>query len=254
MVGNSYLFVGSEGEAKEFAHALLGRAHSPDFHEYRPEGKVAMYSIDTLRQFSREVHMQPLEGEWKVFLLHDADRMLPTSANALLKTFEEPPPGSVIILLTNRPEAILPTILSRCQKVYFPPEGQKEPPAYAESLLALLNNPPFGEIERIASEIESILEEKKKEFEAAARQELLQLDEKELTAAAREALEREVAGVYSLRFLGEVDRLLAVVLSSPIGRENLEKTLELVEEAKLKVQRFIPVSHVLESLVYKLHS
>jgi len=260
-IANSYLFAGTPGAqfAKALAAELLQDFHRvsqgshPDLHEYRPEGKVAMHSIDTLRQFAREVHMNPLEAPWKIFIIHDADRMLPTSANALLKTFEEPPPGSLILLLTNRPESLLPTILSRCQKVYFEPNRalQTEPP-YKEKLLSLLNTSHFSEVQQIAKEIETTIEEQKNTYEAEARAELLKLDAKDLSATARESLEKEVAGVYSLRFHEEVDRLLEIILTSPKGRQNLERTLALVEEAKVKVQRFMPISHVLESLFFKL--
>src|SRR4051812_17594000 len=115
-VGHSLLFAGRDGIGKSlFAMALaiemLGGTPAqkqriidgthPDLHIYRPEGKVAMHSIDSLRAFSDDVYMAPTEAPYKVFVMHDADRMLPTSANALLKTFEEPAPQTLIIMLTS---------------------------------------------------------------------------------------------------------------------------------------------------------
>jgi DNA polymerase-3 subunit delta' len=85
----------------------------------KPEGKLGLHSIDSLRQFCEEVYLYPYEAKKKVFILHDADRMAPAGANALLKTFEEPAPDALIILVSSHPAALLDTILSRCLKVYF---------------------------------------------------------------------------------------------------------------------------------------
>lgn len=136
-IGNSLLFAGPDGVGKSlfaeaFAELLFGlddplgtnarklqTGNHPDLHVYRPEGKVGMHSIATLREFNEQVYMPPSEAKWKVFIVHDAERMLTYSANALLKTFEEPALDSVIILLSSQPEALLPTIMSRCRMVRF---------------------------------------------------------------------------------------------------------------------------------------
>lgn len=136
-VGNSLLFAGPEGVGKGlFAQALAkaliaaddptgSQAHKvdsgnhPDVRHYRPEGKTGMHSIESLRQLVDAVYMAPFEAKWKVFILHDAHRMLRYSANALLKTFEEPSYDSVIILLSSAPETLIPTVLSRCRTLYF---------------------------------------------------------------------------------------------------------------------------------------
>lgn len=125
-IANSLLFAGSDGIGKglfalALAEALLGRSNHPDLHILQPEGKIGLHSIQALRRFSEEVYMAPFHGLWKVFIIHDAERMLPASGNALLKTFEEPAPDTLIILLSSQPTALLPTILSRCRKLYFRP-------------------------------------------------------------------------------------------------------------------------------------
>ena len=63
--------------------------------------------------------MAPFEAKAKVFIIKDADRMLPPSANALLKTLEEPTYDSYIIMTTSNLDEILPTIASRCFKINF---------------------------------------------------------------------------------------------------------------------------------------
>jgi DNA polymerase III subunit delta' len=138
-IGHALLFVGREGIGKSlFAQALIqlilskeaqGARHlaklashaHPDVHHYYPEGKLGMHPIQILRQLSEEVQLPPYESQWKFFVIHEADRMLSYSANALLKTFEEPPPRTLIILLSASESALLPTILSRCRIVRFQP-------------------------------------------------------------------------------------------------------------------------------------
>jgi DNA polymerase III subunit delta' len=138
-IGQVLLFSGLEGIGKSlFAIVLAARlmaefgdapehqvkvqlGQHPDLHVYRPEGKLSLHSIQSLRELSEEVYLPPYEASWKVFIIHEADRMLSYSANALLKTFEEPPPHTLFILLTASPGALSPTVLSRCQTVYFQP-------------------------------------------------------------------------------------------------------------------------------------
>ncbi len=66
-----------------------------------------------------EIHKAPVEADRKVVMLHEADRLEPTAGNMLLKSIEEPPPRTIIVLLTDRPESLLPTIRSRCQRIDF---------------------------------------------------------------------------------------------------------------------------------------
>ena len=69
----------------------------------------------------RDLAYRPYEGKRRVCILTAADRMAPNMSNTLLKTLEEPPLHTVIILLANSSRAILPTILSRCQQIPFNP-------------------------------------------------------------------------------------------------------------------------------------
>ena len=68
-----------------------------------------------------ELALKPMAGGRKVAIIDDADRLNDESANALLKTLEEPPPHSVLILIASQAEKLLPTIRSRCQTIRFPP-------------------------------------------------------------------------------------------------------------------------------------
>jgi DNA polymerase-3 subunit delta' len=79
-----------------------------------------------MRLIEREANYRPYEGKARVFLIEDADKLNDPSANALLKVLEEPPHTSHIILLTSRPDMLLPTIRSRCQMIRFSPLSPEE--------------------------------------------------------------------------------------------------------------------------------
>ncbi len=84
-----------------------------------PEG--TFIKIDQVRQLVQEAYYRPFEAQRRVFILDPADAMNESAANALLKVLEEPPATSLIILLTSRLHALLPTIRSRCQVHTFTP-------------------------------------------------------------------------------------------------------------------------------------
>lgn len=144
-VVNSYLFLGSEGIGKkfmalQFAKALnclgeeaekgnacdrcssckkIDHALHPDVLLIEPQGQNI--KIDQVRQLQRGLAYRPYEGKRRVCILTAADRMAPNMSNILLKTLEEPPLHTVIVLLANNSAFILPTILSRCQLIRFNP-------------------------------------------------------------------------------------------------------------------------------------
>ena len=80
-----------------------------------------MFHVRQMREVEREANFRPYEGNARVFLIDDADKLNDQSANALLKTLEEPPRTAHIILITSRPAMLLPTVRSRCQQIRFSP-------------------------------------------------------------------------------------------------------------------------------------
>ncbi len=135
---NTLLFYGPKGLGKSlFAIALakmvLGKTdhriesgNHPDLYQFFTEGKTRMHSIISMRSLTQQVFSSPFEAKEKIFIVHDAERMLPSASNALLKTLEEPLLDTHIILLSSSPDELLPTILSRCVKIAFSPIQEEE--------------------------------------------------------------------------------------------------------------------------------
>jgi DNA polymerase III subunit delta' len=98
----------------------------PDIHWTRPESKSRVITIDQTRSLMQQIQLKPAEAEHKVAVIVAADRLNPQAANAFLKTLEEPPTKSVLILLSTEPQRILETILSRCLRLNFSGDGKRE--------------------------------------------------------------------------------------------------------------------------------
>jgi DNA polymerase-3 subunit delta' len=96
-----------------------------DIHWARPESKSRIISVDQTRELMREIQLKPTEAPFKVAVIVGADRLNAQAANAFLKTLEEPPAKSILILLSTEPSRILETILSRCLRLNFSTETKR---------------------------------------------------------------------------------------------------------------------------------
>jgi DNA polymerase III subunit delta' len=90
-----------------------------DVHWARPESKSRVITIDQTRDLMQQIQLKPTEAGYKIAVISGADRLNVQAANAFLKTLEEPPPKSILILLSTEPSRILETILSRCLRLNF---------------------------------------------------------------------------------------------------------------------------------------
>jgi DNA polymerase-3 subunit delta' len=133
--GHAYLLVGALGsgvlEAARLFAARLATGDEPDSRvvdlvrrglfadvvEFEPEG--TMFLVDQSKAVLQEASRAPVEGVRKVLVLHDVDRMNEASSSTLLKTIEEPPARTAFVLTTSRPDEVLETVRSRCQRIDF---------------------------------------------------------------------------------------------------------------------------------------
>jgi DNA polymerase-3 subunit delta' len=93
--------------------ARFAPEHHPDCFHLRPSGKMRQISAEATRRLIGKVQVSANVSPHKVAIIHEADRMHATAANVFLKTLEEPPAHTTLLLLTTRPYALLPTIRSR---------------------------------------------------------------------------------------------------------------------------------------------
>jgi DNA polymerase-3 subunit delta' len=262
----SFLFAGADKKLKEqealsFAKALLKNSdkieagNHPDLHIYKPEGKIGLHSIASIRKLIDEVYLPPLEAPCKVFIVTDADRMLATSANALLKTFEEPAERTIIILIASSPHNLLQTIVSRCQTLYFPcfdTVFEEEP--LLLRILSLLTTrksyPEFlQEIKSIALELESskISDEAEKTLYVLTRaQNILNL----ILQWFRDAHLVSMKG--NIEYLFFKDKLDELITFSKRSLLPLSKVQKVIEESKNLLNRSVSLVIVLENTFLKL--
>lgn len=142
-VAHAYLFVGPSGVGRKltatvFAKALncekmrddnpcgtcppcrlVAERKHPDVQTVMPTRRSSTIRVEQIEALIPFAYMRPMKGKCKVFVLSEADRLGIDTANKLLKTLEEPPPFTVFVLVTERPESVLPTVASRCQPVKF---------------------------------------------------------------------------------------------------------------------------------------
>ena len=148
-IAGAYLFVGPTGVGKEtvaryFAQLIfcqqdaqpptvcgtclacrkVDSGNHPDLQFIRPDGSEL--KIGQIRELQKQIIYEPLEANRKVYILTDVDRMNDPAENAFLKTLEEPPASSVLILLTSNIRVLLPTTRSRCQILQFHPMSTQE--------------------------------------------------------------------------------------------------------------------------------
>jgi len=140
-VGHAYLLtgppqIGKKSLALNFAQALncldeerpcgqclacrkIAHGSHPDVQLI--EGEGGSLKIDQMRTLQHEAALSPLEGRWKVYIIRQMEQATAEAANCLLKTLEEPPAHVILLLTASQADALLPTIVSRCQVLNLRP-------------------------------------------------------------------------------------------------------------------------------------
>src|SRR6266513_2527361 len=183
-LGHAYLISGPTGSGKrdvaaELASAVNGTdvadifsSKAREIFVAEPESKSRRILIEQIRELEHGLQMRGAEGRRKVAIIAEADRLQPQAANAFLKTLEEPPANSLLLLLSALPEALPDTIVSRCISIPLAANGQEaEIPERAE-LVELLRdsagekNRGVQQAYRIAQGIQSLLGKVREEIKA----------------------------------------------------------------------------------------
>ncbi len=239
------------------------------------------YRIDQVRQdIIQPMSLARGEGAYKVNILIDAEKMREEAANTFLKLLEEPPPQTVFLLTTNRPEQLLPTILSRCQQLRFDPllpetieQALVDRESMAPDEASMLSRMADGSYSRALELAENDALMTSRElvldyFRAAYTQKVESLDSciQELKSQGRERVKsvlrlmlRWMRDLLLYRTMGEEAPLVNVDQKEAVARfcnnlpdADLEGMVTLVEEAMELAERNVRVALVLTALAQGL--
>ncbi len=220
-LAHAYLFAGPRGSGKEAVARTLAKALNcsekdhdscdrcdscrrvnddthPDVYWVRPESKSRRIQVDQMREFMKAVNLRSSMGGVKVGIIVDADCMNEEASNAFLKTLEEPPAQTIILLLCSQPQRLLPTILSRCLRISFSPATERIQSAYGAKLRPLLTGFSARGEERVVNsyrllaEVTALLQEIRKETRIRIEAEVNLERYEELEPNVRERLEDQM--------------------------------------------------------------
>src|SRR5437773_4826536 len=139
-LAHAYLISGSPGSGKQLLAAELASlvngtsvndvfsTKAREIFVAQPESKSRRIIIEQIRDLEHTLQMRASNGRRKVAIISEADRLQPQAANAFLKTLEEPPKDSLLLLLSALPEALPDTILSRCIAIPLAGEDRQSRP------------------------------------------------------------------------------------------------------------------------------
>lgn len=157
-LGHAYLFVGQDSEGKKkFTEDICilltgnGFENNPNLKFICPNVEENDYKIyiENIRDLKSFMSLKPYSSEYKLVIIDNADAMTMEAANSMLKILEEPPKKSVLILISSKPRMLLQTILSRCEKIIFPPAQDAQTNEMDKALSELRNVARKGMAERI---------------------------------------------------------------------------------------------------------
>lgn len=124
-------------EKEQFADLLMVRSSQSDS-SLKNEKDMMEIDVGQVRKINQFLSFKSYYGEYKTVIIENAERMNVEAQNSFLKTLEEPKGKTLLILLSSKPDALLPTIFSRCQTISFFPSGQHQATKDEQALLQTL--------------------------------------------------------------------------------------------------------------------
>jgi DNA polymerase-3 subunit delta' len=301
-VAHAYLFEGMRGTGKKEIAVLLTKSlfcnslidgykpcescnncrrinngNHPDVHIVQPDG--LSIKVDQIRNLQEEFSKKGVESSKKIYMILHANKMSVSASNSLLKFLEEPNADTVAFLLTEQPQQILPTILSRCQTLTFQPLSPKAminqliengvQPHKAPLLAQLTNNLEealslnvddwFAQAQKIVLKLYEVL--KKSPLEAMVMLQgdwFLHFKEKEqinrgldlLLLIFKDLLYIQLDKQDQIVYLGEIERLQQFALQT--SKRRLSEQMSAILDAKRKLAANMNPQLMMEQLVVKL--
>lgn len=240
------------------------RVH-PDVFWIEPVKKSRGIVVEQVAALTGSILMTAFEGGWKAAVLVSADRMNRDAANKLLKTLEEPPPRTLFLLVSDQPEALLPTIVSRCQRVITGDSADEASSPWRDAVAGLARGMKDGAFRtRVESSAEmiAILRRAREEAEGEANAWLAkQHVGEEQPEDAKEMYEARLEAVYSekrrhilrLLLLWQRDMLIC---ACGLGNDQLfyrnEEKLIATRARELKVPELMDNIAIVERMQYGL--
>jgi DNA polymerase III subunit delta' len=246
--------------ARQFATAWLQKitptplSGLQDLFILHVEGKTGMHSISSIREMIGMMALSPYSAGGKVIIIEDAERMLPTSANALLKSIEEPPQNTLILLLCEEAHKLLVTIRSRCQEIRITKAKEEKESEFSRFVEALLSpSSSFIEISSLAEEVQKAIDEKKKKLEEGVFS-FSDEERQHFSGAQKQKLEQEIEGAVAIRTVEQIEELFRHIARSfrIIFPQYVDILDELLRRVRLQVERASPLKNVLEGLFLEL--
>ena len=269
-VSHSYMFVGIEGIgkqliAKAFAQMILctnetekgcnkcksciefQSQNHPDFLYIEPDGNSI--KIEQIRYLQRKIQEKPIISNKKVYIINDADKMTQEAQNCLLKTLEEPPEYSTIILIGSNENAFLNTIKSRCMKLIFQPIASEEIKQYMEKTYGM-NNINENMLEAFQGSIGKAiaLKDKKEEYENIEKM-IEKLDKTDMT----ELIGLGSALYQSKEEINDILEYMNIVLLK-MTKENVKyaNCIDIVENTKKRLHQNANYDMCIDNMIFNM--
>lgn len=221
--------------------------NQPDFLQIQPDGNSI--KIEQIRELQKRIQEKPIISSRKVYIIDDADLMTQESQNCLLKTLEEPPVFSTIILVGSNENAFLPTIKSRCMILHFQKIEDEEMRAYLANQFGL-TNVSQNMLDTYQGSIGKAINLKDKQEEYLALENMLyDLNKKDLIDILKEA-----EPLYKAKEeINEILDYLNIILLK-MAKENYVYTncIEIVENTKKRLKQNANYDMCIDNMLFNL--